>query len=153
WELGGGAEGVSMSRELEVLSELFSNRLLDTMRESAGASYTPFVRSSWPLDVNSGGRMLAIGQMQPEAVPQLFAVADQIAAELATTGPTEDEIARVTEPFLQTLNRVISGHVFWMGLVEGSTTDPSRLDRLGSLMADYTQTTPERVRELAAHFL
>ncbi len=65
-----------LSRELDVLGEMFSNRLLDAMRETAGASYTPFVSSSWPLDIASGGRMMAIGQLKPEVVPQFFAVAD-----------------------------------------------------------------------------
>jgi len=153
WPLGGGSEDVTVSRELELLAELFSNRLLEAMREGAGVSYTPFVTSSWPMDVETGGRMLALGQLNPEAVPQFFEVADQIATELATTGPTEDEIARVTEPFRQTLNRVVNGHGFWMSLAEGATTDPARLDRIGSLMSDYTETTPARMRQLAAEFL
>lgn len=153
WRLGGGVDGLPVSRELEVLGEVFSNRLLDAMREAAGASYTPFVTSSWPVDVESGGRMMAIAQMKPEMVPQFFAVADRIAADLAATGPTADEIERVTEPFKQLLNRVVNGHVFWMNIVEGSTTDPRRLDQMSSLMADYTETTPERMRQLAQQFL
>lgn len=153
WKLGGGVEGVPVSRELEVLSEVFSNRLLDAMRETAGASYTPFVSSSWPVDVDSGGRMLAIGQVKPEIVPQFFAVADQIAADLAANGPTADELERVTEPFKQLLNRVVNGHVFWMNVVEGSTIEPRRLDGISSLMADYTEITPQRIQQLAKQYL
>jgi zinc protease len=153
WKLGGGVEGVQVSRELEVLSEVFSNRLLDAMRETAGASYTPFVSSSWPVDVDSGGRMLAIGQVKPEVVPQFFTVADQIAADLAANGPSADELERVTEPFKQLLNRVVNGHVFWMNMVEGSTIEPRRLDAISTLMSDYTEITPQRIRQLARQYL
>jgi zinc protease len=153
WKLGGGVDGLQVSREIEVLSELFSNRLLDAMREAAGASYTPYVSSSWPVDVDSGGRIVAIAQMKPEMIPQFFAVADKIAADLAATGPTADELERVTEPFKQLLNRVVNGHGFWMNLVEGSTIEPRRLDHISSIMDDYTETTPERMRELARQYL
>lgn len=153
WPLGGGAEGVATSRQLDVVSELFSNRLLEAMREQAGASYTPFVNSSWPMDVEEGGRMLAIGQMAPEAIPQFFEVVDKIAHDLATEGPTEDELVRVTEPFKQQLARLIDGYTFWLDLVEGSTTDPARLERLDSLPADFTELTADQVKALAAKYL
>ena len=153
WPLGGGIEGVPVSRELEVLGEVFTNRLLAALREQAGASYTPFVTSSWPADIDSGGRMMAIAQVEPEMVPQFFAMADAIAADLAATGPDEDELERVTEPFRQVLNRVINGHIFWMNAIEGATGDPRRIAQLGSLLDDYTQTTPERMRQLAGEYL
>ncbi len=153
WPLGGGVAGLPVSRELEVLSEIFTNRLMDALREKAGAAYTPSVSSSWPVDVDSGGQMIAVAQLQPETVPLFFDVADQIARDLAETGPTQDELERVTEPFRQVLNRVINGHVFWMNVLEGSTSEPERLDQLSSLLADYTQTTPERMRELAKTYL
>jgi len=153
WELGGGAENVATSRQLDVVSEVFSNRLLEAMREQAGASYTPFVTSSWPMDLAEGGRMIAIGQMAPEAVPQFFEVVDRIAVELATEGPTADELQRVTEPFRQQLNRMIDGHTFWLNLVEGATTDPARLLRLETLLSDFTEITPEQVKALVGRYL
>ncbi|MBO9497860.1 MAG: insulinase family protein [Novosphingobium sp.] len=153
WKLGGGVAGLPVSRELEVLGEVFSNRLLDALREAAGASYTPFVTSSWPADIDSGGRMIAVAQLKPEMVPTFFAVADKIATDLAATGPSADELERVTEPFKQLLNRVVNGHQFWMNVVEGASVDQRRLDQIPSLMADYTETTPERMRDLARTYL
>ena len=153
WETGGGASGIPLSRELELLSEIFSNRLLDELREREGASYTPYVTSNWPSDVDTGGRVLAIGQMTPDVVPQFFEVTDAIVRDLASAGPTQDEIDRVTEPYLQLLNRIVSGHRFWMGLVEGSTSEPERLASISTLLGDYTRTTPERMRELARIYL
>src|SRR5690606_15330871 len=37
WPTGGGSEALPQSRKLEVLAQLFSNRLLDAMRERLGA--------------------------------------------------------------------------------------------------------------------
>ncbi len=153
WPAGAGSEGLPQSRKLDLLAQIFSNRLLDAMREHAGASYSPYVGSTWPLDTSSGGNILALAQLPPEQVPAFFAAAEKIAADLAATGPTDDEIARVTEPMLQFLNRAQTGHTFWLQQLEGSTLDRNRLIYLPTLMSDYTQVTPEEMRALAARYL
>jgi zinc protease len=153
WPTGGGSAQLPESRKLEVLAEIFSNRLLDAVRENAGASYAPQVVSEWPLDVNSGGRFLALAQIPPAQVPQFFAEANRIAAELAATGPSADELERATEPLRQLLVRLQTGHTFWLNQLEGATSDPNRLALLPSLMADYTRPTPEEMRALAAKYL
>jgi zinc protease len=153
WPTGGGSAGLPESRKLEVLAEIFSNRLLDAVRENAGASYAPQVVSDWPLDVQSGGRFLALAQIPPEQVPNFFAEADRIAAELAANGPTPDELERATEPLRQLLVRMQTGHTFWLNQLEGATMDPNRLAMLPSLMADYTRPTPAEMQALAAKYL
>ncbi len=98
WPTGGSSARLPESRKIELLGEVFQNRLLDAMREKAGASYSPQVQPTWPLDMNSGGRFMAMTQLPPQLVPEFFAAADKIAADLAATGPTADELARATEP-------------------------------------------------------
>lgn len=153
WPTGGGSESLPQSRKLEVLAQVFSNRLLDAMREQLGASYSPFVGSSWPLDAASGGNLLALAQLPPEQVPAFFDAAERIAQDLATEGPTADELARVTEPMRQLLMRLQTGHTFWLNQLQGSSFDPNRLAWLPTLMRDYTQVTPEEMRALAARYL
>ena len=153
WPTGAGSEGLPQSRKLELLAQIFSNRLLDAMREKAGASYSPYVGSNWPLDTHSGGNILALAQLPPNQVPAFFAAAEKIAADLAATGPTDDEIARVTEPMLQLLNRAQTGHGFWLQQLEGAAFDGNRVAYLRTLMSDYTQVTPAEMRALAARYL
>lgn len=153
WPAGAGSAGLPQSRKLDLLAQIFSNRLLDAMRERAGASYSPYVGSTWPLDTQSGGNVLALAQLPPAQVPAFFDAAEKIASDLAATGPTDDEIARVTEPMLQLLNRAQTGHGFWLQQLEGSTFDRNRVAYLRTLMMDYTQATPDEMRALAARYL
>lgn len=153
WPTGGGSDALPQSRKLEILAEIFSNRLMDAMRERLGASYSPYVGSSWPLDSPGGGNLMALAQLPPEQVPAFFAAAEEIAGELATTGPTKDELGRVTEPMRQLLMRLQTGHTFWLNLLQGSTFDRNRLVWLPSLLSDYTEVTPEEMRALAARYL
>jgi zinc protease len=153
WPTGGGSDRLPESRKLDLLSQVFQNRLLDAMREKAGASYSPQVDSSWPLDLDRGGRFTAMTQLPPALVPDFFAAADKIAADLAATGPTADELARATEPLRQLLTRLQTGHTFWLNQLEGATMDPNRARMLPSMMTDYTVSTPAEMQALAARYL
>ncbi|MXP26767.1 insulinase family protein [Altererythrobacter indicus] len=153
WPTGGGSAGLPESRKLEVLSQLFSNRLLDAVREGTGSSYAPSVGSNWPVDTDSGGYIMAMAQLPPEAVPVFFIEAQKIAEDLATNGPTPDELERVTEPLRQLLMRVQTGHAFWLNELQGATRDPNRLTTLNSMMDDYTKVTPAEMKALAAKYL
>lgn len=153
WSLGGGSEGIVQSRKLDLLSQIFSNRLLDALRERAGAAYSPFVGSDWPLDVNSGGVMFALVQIEPELLPTFFDMAQEIARDLATTGPTADELERAVEPSRQFLLRAQTGHTFWLNQLQGAGFDPNRIAYLPTIYSDYDQATVEEMQELAKRYL
>jgi zinc protease len=153
WPTGAGAQGIRESRRLEMLSQIMANRLLDQVREGLGASYAPQVGSQWPLDIESGGQVLALSQLPPQAVPAFFMVAEDIARDLAANGPKPDELTRVTEPMKQLLNRLITGHTFWMGQLEGASFDPERVTALRSLFVDYTDVTAADIQALAQKYL
>jgi zinc protease len=153
WPTGGGVAGLPESRQLEILVSVFNNRLIEAMRERAGASYSPQVVSNWPVDLASGGRITALAQLKPDDVPAFFAAADQIAYDLATTPATADELARATEPLKQTITRASTGNLFWLYQIEGSSADPRRLYSLNTLRSDYSETTPARMQALAQRYL
>jgi zinc protease len=153
WPTGGGSTGVSESRQLEILTQLFTNRLMDAMREKTGASYAPQVFSTWPLDLDSGGSITALAQLEPAAVPAFFTTAREIAGDLIANPPTADELARVTEPLRQRVTRAATSSAFFMNQLEGATADPARIASVRTLLKDYTETTPQAMQALAAKYL
>ena len=153
WPSGAGVAGLPESRQLQILTDLFNNRLLEEMRERTGASYSPQVNSDWPEDIASGGSISAMAMVRPEDVPAFFAATEKIARDLATNPPTADELARVTEPLKQSISRASTGNTFWLWQLEGASTDPERVRLLRSLLNDYTQTTPQRMQALAVKYL
>jgi len=153
WPTGGGSAELSESRQLEILTQIFANRLMDAMREKMGASYAPQVVASWPVDLDAGGSVTAFAQIRPDDVPAFFATANEIAADLASRPPGADELARVIEPLRQQITRAATGSAFFMGHLEGATRDPARFAAVNTLLSDYTQTTPERMQALAARYL
>ncbi|QQN74498.1 pitrilysin family protein [Croceicoccus sp. YJ47] len=153
WPTGGGRDRVRLSRQVEILSQLFNNRLFDAMRERLGASYAPNVASRWPLDREDGGMIIAMAQLQPKDVPAFYDVANGIAADLVANPPGAEEIARVTEPLRQLISRSSSGNGFWLNQLGGAARDPRRFDQVRSILDDYSRTTPETMQKLAQMFL
>lgn len=153
WPTGGGSAGLPLSRKLDLLSQLLSNRLLEQLREAEGASYTPFATSSWPRDNGDGGYLMALVQLQTGSVDTFFAEVDEIVADLAANGPSADELARVIEPVRQNLLRAEPSHGFWLQQLQGGTFDNDRLLNLPTLGSDYLGTTPEEIRLLAQRYL
>gem|GEM_PF-73184 len=152
WPSGAGMTRIRESRQLEILVQIFSNRLLDAMRERAGASYAPQAYSDWPSDVSAGGKIVALAQLKPEFVPVFFAEAQKIGADLAANPPTADEINRVTGPLGQRVRRASTGNQFWLYNLEGASEDPQRIELLRSLLSDYSNTTPEIMKFLAQRY-
>lgn len=153
WPTGGGVSALRESRQLRILSEVFSNRLLDRLREKLGASYSPQVYSTWPTEFQSGGTILALGMLEPGQVKTFYTVADEIAADLVARPPSDDELARVTEPLRQLIARASTGSSYHMLQLEGATLRPSLFASLRSVMVDSTVTTPQDMQALAAKYL
>ena len=153
WPTGGGVGGVHEARQLEVLAQVFTNRLLEAMREKAGASYAPQVVSDWPVDFAGGGTISAQAGLQPEMAATFFATADRIADDLAAKPPTPDEMARVLGPMNEEIARAASASAFFMWQIEGGTQDPARIAAFPSIFKDYAGVTPQVIQQLAARYL
>ena len=153
WPTGGGSEGIAEARRLDVLAQVFSDRLFDRLRSEAGASYTPSVQSQWPVGLASGGRLLAIGQVAPDKVDLFFRLAREIAADLAAKPVDADEFKRTMLPYTQLIIRQSSGNQFWLRELAGGAFDPRRIAATEELGANIRGITPESLQATAAKYL
>jgi zinc protease len=153
WPTGGGIADIAESRRLDVLAQVFSDRLFERLRQAAGASYSPNVASQWPVGMASGGRLVAIGQVAPEKVAFFFEIARKIAAELVSTPIPADELDRIKKPMGQYIMRASTGNQFWLQQLGGATFDPRRIDATQRIASDLAATTPADLQATAAKWL
>jgi len=153
WPTAGGVAEIRTSRQLDVLAQLFSDRLFERLRQASGASYSPSVQSQWPMGSTNGGRLVAIGQVAPENVGLFFRLSREIAADLAKNPVGADELERTIKPMGQQLMRASTSSQFWMQQMGGGTVDPRRLSAIGTLGSDLMGTTPGDIQALAARYL
>ena len=152
WPTGGGLANVRESRRLEVLTAIFNDRLFEILRSQQGASYSPQVVNSWPVDFQSGGYIGAQSQLTPDNIDRFYKVVEMIAKDLREKPISADELQRVVEPLRQLISRASSGNSFWMSQLEGATFNPQKFVALQSLLSDYTVITPEEVQALAIKY-
>ena len=136
WPTGGGMDHQSDSNYLDILAQVFSDRLFDRLRSEAGASYSPSVQSQWPEGLASGGRLFAIGQVTPSNVNLFFKMSREIAADLVSNPISDDELRRTIEPLKQLVLRQATGNTFWLNRVENATYDDRRIEGLRQMFRD-----------------
>ena len=153
WPTGGGSANLAESRQLDVLASVFSDRLFDRLRSAAGASYSPYAQSQWPVGLANGGRIIAVGQVAPENIPLFFKLSREIAAELVATPLTAEELRRTIQPMAQRVLRMATGNQYWLIQTAGGTYDQKRLDSARSVLSDFARMTPADLQALAAKYL
>jgi zinc protease len=153
WPTGGGVDGVAEGRKLDVLAQVFSDRLFDRLRTESGASYSPSVSSDWPIGSASGGKMLALGQVPPDKTELFFRLAREIAADLVKNPISDDELQRVKAPMEQYVLRASTGNTFWLNLLSGASFDPRRIDAARRIIYDYRAITAADLQTVAVKYL
>lgn len=153
WPTGSGIEDVKEARQLDVLAQIFGDRLFEKLRSAAGASYSPGVSSRWPIGAPGGGRLMAVGQVSPDKVGFFFQMSREIAADLVANPVSADELKRLLVPMGQNFLRAATGNLFWMRQLGGATYDPRRVQATIDIAPDLLGVTPATLQAVAAKYL
>jgi zinc protease len=152
WPTGGGLDTIYEARKLEVISQIFNDRLFDQLRGAEGASYSPQANSQWPNGLDGGGNFIVISQLQPDKLDLFYKVVRSIAADLAAKPVSADELERTIKPIQELISRVATGNTFWSSQLAGATQDERRVTALRTLISDYQRITPAELQAAAARW-
>ncbi len=152
WPTGGGLDSIYESRKLEMIAQIFNDRLFDQLRGTEGASYSPQANSQWPSGLDSGGNFIVISQLQPDKTELFYKVARSIAADLAAKPVSADELERTVNPIQELISRIATGNTFWLNQLAGATQDKRRVTALRTLLSDYQRITPAELQAAAARW-
>jgi zinc protease len=153
WPIAGGFDQIAESRRLDVVAAIFNDRLFEQLREGEGATYSPNVSSNWPTGMKTGGSFVVISQLKPGGEGRFFELSRTIAASLANTPVSDDELKRAVGPMRELVARASSGNTFWMTQLFGASRDPKRIEAINSLIPDLKAITPAALRATAKRWL
>jgi zinc protease len=153
WPTAGGLALTQEARQLEILTQIFNDRLFDKLRSTEGAAYSPSVQNSWPFSYENGGYILVTSQVRPDRVKYFYGVVKNTAADLANNPVSDDELQRAVAPMRQLLMRASTGNAFWMNQMEGATQDPRYVQAMQTMAKDMLNVTPAQLQALAAKYL
>lgn len=153
WPTAGGFTLQKEARQLEILTQIFNDRLFDRLRSAEGAAYSPSVQNNWPFSYDAGGYILVTSQVRPDRVAYFYDVVKSTAADLVKNPVSEDELQRAVAPMRQLLTRASTGNAFWMNQMEGATHDPRYVEAMQRMGQDMLTVTAPQLQALATKYL
>ncbi len=144
---------IHRSRRLNILAEVFSDRLRVKVREQMGSSYAPSVRST-ASDVFPGyGYLAAVVEVDPTKTKQIQEVVVAVAADLQANGATQDELDRSLNPTIKHVEESERTNGYWLTVLGRCQEKPEVLDWARSRRADFTSISKADMDALAKAYL
>ncbi|MFL6858238.1 MAG: M16 family metallopeptidase, partial [Allosphingosinicella sp.] len=124
WSTLGGTGNIRARRALSLGANLVQARLLERLRDQAGASYSPSAGASSSETFPGWGLFYAGSELAPDKTDLFFKLARETVAELAAKPAAADEFARAQNPVLSGLERRLRTNGYWVGTMEGWSIRP-----------------------------
>lgn len=141
------------ARVLNMLGDIMRLRLIDEVREKQGTTYSPGAGHSASVEYPGYGYLAAQIEAPPEKLEGFFADAQKIAADLAATGVTQDELTRAREPFIDGIIRARAGNQWWLDQLAGVQQHPERAESIRVGIDQYRSITPAEIQKAAQQYL
>jgi zinc protease len=153
WKTAGIRGNQREFRRLNILSEIYGDRLREEIREKLGASYSPNAGAAGSDALEDVGYLIGMSVGKPEDIKLLLDTMRNEADELAREGATEDQLQRALKPALGQLDRSLRDNGYWLGtVISQSQHDPERLELARNRSDDYRSITLEEINALAKKY-
>ena len=154
WKTVGVRGNQKEFRRLNILADIYGDRLREEIREKLGASYSPNAGASGSDALEGVGYIIGESVGKPEDLELLLKTMRDLADSFAVTGATADELDRALKPTLGQLEKSLRDNSYWLGTVMSqSQSEPKRLDLARGRDADYRSITLAEINALAKKYL
>jgi zinc protease len=145
---------IRRTRRLAALSEIFSERMRETIREKMGATYSSYAYNR-PSRVFPGyGVFSAVAHVDPQMAAIVVNEVKKIMKEMADRGVTEDEVTRAVDPLVTSIKDMRQTNEYWLNSV---LTDvgrhPQQLEWSRTILDDYAGIKTSELSALAQKYL
>ncbi len=144
---------IARTRRLNLLADIFADRVRKVIREKQGASYSPNV-SNFNSKVFKGyGYILAHLTVEPGSEDGIVREIEKISLDLMENGVTEDELERAANPAIASLRDRIKTNGYWLkSVLFNSSRHPQQLEWPLTLIEDYSAITVNELNALAKKY-
>lgn len=145
---------IERTRRLSALGAVFSERLRESVREKMGAAYSPFAHNTPSQVYPFFGLFQAIVPVSPDQGGVVIDEIRNIAANLGTTGVTEEELRLAIDPILTQIKDMRRTNAYWLtSVMTNSWRYPQQLGWSRTIQKDYASITREELTTLAKKYL
>lgn len=143
------------ARVLAVLAAVMRLKVVEEIRETLGATYSPSANTALSALYPGFGYINAGAEVKPEDVDRVIAALEKIADELRAGQISDDEFSRALTPALEVLPQNATSNGYWLGLIAQAQTRPELMERskLPAVEASLRAVTKADVVAAAQRYL
>ena len=136
----------------DVASAIISTRLIDTVREKLGITYSPQVTGVSSDEISGVGYLGVVLETPPANFDKFHALlADQL-RDLASKPVNADELERAKQPLIETERKSRETNAFWMWRLAQVVRDPRIEDKTLTRVDRLSAVTPADVQAFIATY-
>jgi zinc protease len=144
---------IERTRRLSVLSEVFSDRLRETVREKLGAAYSPMAFNHPSRAYAEYGVFQTMITVDSGDVQRVIQAVESIGTDLAAKPIPDDELRRALDPILTGIKDLVRTNDYWVNSVmTGSAGHPQQLSWSQTIQKDYAAVSAMDVHRLAEKY-
>jgi len=140
---------VGQTRRLNIVADIFSERLRKNVREKIGASYSPYAYNDPSNEYDGYGIMRAVVNVDPGAANLVVKEIQDIATSLMEKGVSQKELDLAKKPILTHIRDMRTNNSYWLeSVLSGSGDHPEKFSWARSILHDYESITIAGVNAL-----
>ncbi|MFH2091107.1 MAG: insulinase family protein [Pseudomonadota bacterium] len=145
---------IQQTRQLSVLSKIFSERLRLIIREELGESYSPYVFNNASTIYKDYGVLQAVVSVKPENHLIVTQKIKQIVESFSFNGISDQETQYAINPLLTYLKSYRQTNDYWLNSVlSDSSNFPVKFDWARNIVTGYENITRDELMALANKYL
>jgi len=138
------------SRHIQILRNIFRNRVVDVIREEVAATYSPGVGLYADRSFEDYGYLFVTMDIVPENIQAMIAKIHEIAADFQKMNISQDEFDRAIKPVLEGLDSTLERNGYWMSVLSDAQTDSWGIDNFRTREQAYKNMVLADVKPYAA---
>lgn len=149
---GPDMENVIDRRNMQVATRIISTRMIKKIREQEQLAYSPSAGLRPGMEFPGFGTIAMATQTKPSKAPRLVEAANEIYADFAKNGPTEEEMTTARKQIANTLDEQYKEPSFWLQQTATMSYRDMKLDDVVSAPAYYETLKGEDVKATFAKY-
>ena len=142
-----------VSNAADVAASVLQTRLVDTVREKLGMTYSPMVSAAASLELQGQGYLTAGIETPPANFASFHGLlADEI-KDLAARPVSADELARARQPLIEGQRKKLENNGYWLAKLTQAMREPRVRDQLLGELDAISAVTAADVQEVMAKYV
>ncbi len=153
WQLPDFLADQKLSRAADVTAALIKARLVDTVREKLGLTYSPSASAFASIDLAGLGYLIVQAETPPDKFEAMRAAVLEVVAALANDPISPDELDRARKPLVEAAQKARETNGFWVSSLGRVLREPRTRDSILNEPAELGAVTAADVKALLARYV